>query len=85
MNVCPACYGERATRQGLLAHSCQRCGGSGEVSAEQLSWMDRGRRQREQRTATGLNIIDEAERRGVPPAQVQAEEGGYVEPLWGRP
>ena len=55
---------------------CSQCRGSGELSDEQRSRIEDGRRRRDDRVARGLNLRDEARRLGITPAELSDIEWG---------
>jgi hypothetical protein len=55
---------------------CSPCGGSGKLSAEDVTRIEEGRRRRDDRVARGLSLREEARRLGISAVQLSDLERG---------
>lgn len=82
--ICPDCDGKKQVFQIACGPSgsragwvdCDRCGGTGEITAEQAGRIAAGRARRQERIARDVSLMEEAKRLGMRPSELSAIERG---------
>lgn len=87
--TCPDCLGTGGNHVlvnmgGFCEHrnmTCSRCGGTGTIAQNLLSWTAQGEAMRQDRVGRKLSLSAEAQRIGIHPAELSGMEHGTIRPF----